>query len=469
MPCYMASTMDTPPSPAGAPQLATAWVPLLSAAFALSFAPSAFAQDDDEPLVSEEDMSGETAESTAEVAASGTAQRILVLPYQPIFRSAEPDKVSLATELVVKELSRGGSLEVVRGGVAKDGASAPTGEKIQASLAAARKARADKNIRAAISAYQSTLKEMVAAPAALEDAQTFIQTHHELARALLEAAEDDKAAAVMNTAARMAPGFDLPASEYSRFYRQRFRAVAKEAVEARPAEILVRSALPGATIFLDGRETRVAPVRLESALPGQHIVQAELEGVPTAAAIITLKPGKNPEFTVSFGETWGGVAVGAVADAIAENQLPANAVKKAVEAGKEASAAFVVAGGMAHDKVAAKFNVHTFVVNVATGGVRQLDLTNFDLDMLTAASDVIQVVRGVEQSVKEFGDAKRAVASIEGKVQPKSIVNPFDAKPDFSSSAGKRPSRRPAGRPAARRPIKVLKGTGSIRIKDEVD
>lgn len=469
----MVSPIDLPPSlprlPTGSPSPAITSAVLFAALVGAPFIATAEAQPaDDEPLVSEEDMAPEAAAKEVAVASTGPKQRVLVLPYQPIYRSAEPDKVNMATELVVKELGRGGSLEVVRGGVAKDGASAPTGDKITSTLGAARKAHANKDVRAAIAGFEATLREMAAAPAALTDAEDFIQVHHELARALMEAAEDKKAQSVMNTAGRMSPGFDLSASEYSRFYRQRFQAEAKVAIEARPAEILVRSALPGATIYLDGRETKVAPVRLESALPGKHIVQARLDGVPTAAAIINLKPGKNPEFTVSFGETWGGVAVGAVADAIAENKLPAEAVKKAVEAGKEAEAAFVVAGGMAHDKVAAKFNVHTFVVNVATGGVMQLDVTNFDLDMLTAASDVIRVVRGVEQSVKEFGDAKRAVASIEGKVQPKSIVNPFDAKPDFSG--GTKRSRRPTtGRPAVRRPIKVLKGTGSIRIKDEAD
>lgn len=436
-------------------------------AFAVAQPAGARAQEtEDEPLVSDADMASDAAGDAA-AEAPAESQKILVLPYQPIYRSAEPGKTKLATELVVKELAKQGGLQVFRGGVAREGAEEPSGDKIDKLLDAASEFEANKNVQAAIEARRQAIAEMEADPAAVGEAQDFIRAHHDLARALFWAGEDDEAKKVLDLAARMSPAFDLPAGEYSRFYRAAFTRVAKEAVTSKPAELLVRSALPGATIYLDGRNTAVAPVRLEEALPGKHLLQAEVEGVPTAAQVVTIQAGKNDEVTVSFGDTWGGVAVGAVADAIAENQLSADAVKKAVEAGKEAGVAFVVAGGMALDKVAAKFNVHTFVVNVATGGVMQLDVTNFDLDMLTAASDVIRIVRAVEASVKDFGDAKRAVASIESKVRPQSIINEVDAKPDFSIQT-RTASRRPK-RPSVRRPIKVLKGSGTLRIKDEED
>lgn len=422
---------------------------------------------DDEPLVSAEDMTEAPAAASDDDAPAATGAKVLVLPYQPIYRSAEPNKVKTATDLVVKELGRGGNLVVIRGGVAKEGASTPAADAIEKVLGDARAKMAAKNVRAAIQGFEASLAEIEKSPAALEDAQLYVRVYHELARAHLQAGDDGRAQKVMDAAARMAPGYELPAKEFSRFYRKMFGQVAQKAIKAKPAEILVRTALPGAKIFLDGRETMVAPVRLMAALPGKHLVQAEVEGVPRAASVLTLKPGKNPEYTVSFGDTWGGVAVGAVADAIAENKLSAQAIKKAAEAGKSAEAAYVVAGGMAHDKVAARFNVHTFVVNVATGGVMQLDVQNFDLDMLTAESDVIRVVRGVERAVKDFKAAEGAVASIEGKVQPQDVVNSFEAKPDFSASSRKR--RVNKRKPATRRPIKVRKGTGSIRIKDESD
>lgn len=440
----------------------------LGALFSTFAMPTAFAQSDDEPLVSEADMTEAPASGEAEPEAAPTGARVLVLPYQAIYRSADPNKVKTATDLVVRELGRGGNLTVIRGGVAKEGSTAPTADKIEALLSEARAKMTSKDVRGAIASYEAAISEIEKNPAGLAEAETFVRSHHEYARALMHAAEDTQAATVMEAAARMAPGFDLPAKEYSRYYRKMFAGIAQKAVRAKPAEILVRSALPGARIFLDGRETTVAPVRLTKALPGKHLVQAELDGVPTAAAVLTLKPGKNPEFTVAFGDTWGGVAVGAVADAIAENKLSKAAIDKAVEAGKSAEVAYVVAGGMANDTVAARFNVHTFVINVGSGGVMQLDVQNFDLDMLTAESDVIRVVRNVERAVKDFSAAKGAVASIEGRVQPQSVVNSFEAKPDFSTNTSKR--RGPTTRkPASRRPIKVLKGSGSIRIKDESD
>lgn len=440
----------------------------LSALLLLSLPALSRAQVEDDPLVSDADLEAKPAAVNGVSEDSGGAgPRVLILPYQAIFRSADPDKTRLATDLVVKELSRPGGLEVVRGGVAKR-AAAPTQDAEPANLLrAAEGHESRRDIEAAIAARRQLIAHMEAKASAIEDAEDFIRAHHELARALFWAGLDEEAEKTLDAAARMAPGFELPPDEYSRFYRSSFQAAAKKAIDDRPAEILVRSALPGAKIYLDGRETAVAPVRLEKALPGKHLLQAELEGVPTAAQVVRLEPGRNPEVTVSFGDTWGGVAVGAVADAIAENQLPATAVEKAVEAGKEAGADYVVAGGMAHDKVAAKFNVHTFVVNVASGGIMQLAPANFDLDMLTAASDVIRIVRGIERSVKNFGDAKRAVASIEGKVQRTTTVNAVDVRPDFTIR--KRGASRRPNQPTVRRPIRVLKGSGTIRIKDEED
>lgn len=421
---------------------------------------------DDEPLVSDEDMlpSKSAADATGEsegVTAEG--KKVLVLPYQPIFRSAEPDKTQLATELVVQELAKQGGMVVVRGGVAKEGTQAPSDDSIQALLKAADDAEAAKDLKKAIEARKAAIAEIEKTPSAVEDASVYIGAHHQLARALFWSAQDSLAVAALDVAARMDPNFELKPSEYSRFYRSAFRQAAQKALQSRTAEILVRSALPGAKILLDGRDAKVAPVRLESALPGKHILHARIDGVPQAGLVVTLRPGKNREVTVSFDNTWGGVAVGAVADAIAENKIPEGAVKKAIEAGKEAGVEFVVAGGMAQDKVAAKFNVHTFVVNVASGGIAQLPMTNFDLDMLTAASDVIRIVRAVEDKVKDYSDAKRAISSIESKVRPIVLATNFNAKPTLEKRSSTERSRR-SGRPSKRRVFKAKQDDG---IKDD--
>ena len=60
---------------------------------------------------------------------------------------------------------------------------------------------------------------------------------------------------------------------------------------------------------------------------------------------------------MDFAGVLGGVEVGDVADAIARNELPKTAVAKAIQAGKNAGAKFVVAGGLANDRVGNDLNV----------------------------------------------------------------------------------------------------------------
>lgn len=417
---------------------------------------------DDDPLLGPDEMTSERAPESPGAAEKGA--RVLVLPYQPIYRSAGVDEVNQATEILVKELGR--NFAVVRGGAAKEGASAPSGDALKKLVGDALALEKSKDVRGAIAAHRAAIEAMEKSPAGLESAASFIGEHHRLARLLLMTGENDgEADKVLAAAARMAPNYELDPTVFSRFYRTKFRTIAEAEVENGQAEVLVRSALPGARIYLDGRETAVAPVRLEKALPGKHLLQAEVEGVPMAAQVVTLKKGKNAEVTVSFGDTWGGIAVGAVADSIAENKLPKEAVAKAVSAGKEAEAKFVVAGGMAEDKVASKFNVHTFVVNVASGGVKVLDVINLDLDMLTAEADMFGLVQEVSKGVEDFGDAKNAVASIERKVRPQNIVNEVDAQPDYDAPMPTRGSARTEKR--ERRVFKALSGSTGIRIKDD--
>ena len=62
--------------------------------------------------------------------------------------------------------------------------------------------------------------------------------------------------------------------------RKWFIEVAKQVVRDRPGELLVKSALPGATVQLDGRQMDVAPVLINRVLPGKHIIFAKVDGVP---------------------------------------------------------------------------------------------------------------------------------------------------------------------------------------------
>ena len=297
--------------------------------------------------------------------------------------------------------------------------------------------------------------------AAISDADVYLFAHHYLARALMWAARDKEAKDMMSVAARMDPNLELAGGEFSRLYRKWFRIECEEARRLRPATLTVRSTLPGAKIWLDGREMDVAPVKLKKAVPGKHLITAQLDGVPPAGAIVRIDEKKDGEVTISFGDTLGGDAVGRVAEAIAQNELSSKAIQSAVQAGRDASAKFVVLGGLA--KADDHFRVHTFLVDVDKSAVKALDVVKFDLDLLTAESDVLRIVRSIEGSVSAFAGGIAEVKRIEDKLKVQSTVNEVIAAPTFTSRKRNDDDDKKDDKRRVFQPLKE----GKVKIKDE--
>lgn len=394
-----------------------------------------------------------------------TGTRVLVLPYQPIFRSVPQGKIQTATDLLNKELQTRNGIVVVRGGVAAEGQESQVSlEEAGQLLNKAEKLEAERRIGPAIEARRSAIASMEKNAAAIENAVDYVLAHHELARALFWAAKDSEANLVLETAARMKPTLELEPTEFSRLYRSTFRGIAEKVLSERRGELMVSSNLPGAKVSFDGRAMDAAPVLLKKAVPGKHLLQARLDGVPPFAAVVEVKAGKKSEFAVSFGNTMGGSSVGAVADALAKNRIPKAAVQSAAKAGRDAGAKFVVAGAMARDED--KFRVHTFVVDVGASAISSLDVVNFDLELLTAESDVLRVVQAIDKKVTGFSGGEPAVATIDKRIREQSTVNEVNAEPP--KFAEKSSSEEAKGDKTSRRVFQPLKG-GTITIKDEED
>lgn len=411
-------------------------------------------------------FAGDTDKAAADAPAGDAAPagtKVLVLPYQPIFRSVAQGKVATATQLLNKELTQKDGLVVIRGAVANGNGNGtkPTLDSAMAAKKEAEEAEANRDIGAAITARKKVIAEIEKnAAATIEKADDYILAHHYLARAYFWSGNDKDAKRAIEDAARLRPSFEVPAGEFSRLYRKWLRKAGTKIMKNKRGELFVKSGLPGARIYLDGREMDVAPVLLQKVVPGKHLLTAVVEGVPAFGGTVDVKAGKKATFTVSFGGSVGGDSVGDVADAIAANSVPKSAVKSAIAAGKSAGAKFVVAGGLAKDED--HLNVHTFVFDVDKGSVATLDVVNFDLELLTAEADVFQVVNAINNKVQKFSDGAANVKTIERRIRSQSTINEVDASPTAIARRRKTVDKK-AG---PRRVFKPLKG-GSIIIKDE--
>lgn len=388
--------------------------------------------------------------------------KLLVLPYQPIFRTVEQDKALKVTKFLNDALSE--DVVVIRGGVADANAKSPSLADATEAAKAAAAAEAANDIEGAIAKRKAVLAAMEANASALDNADQYVAAMHLLARALMWSGDDKGARDIMADAARMSPGFTLDPTQYSRLYRKWFLAEAKKVVKDKAGELLVKSVLPGATILLDGREMGVAPVLLEQAVPGKHLLGAEVEGVPAYKAIVEVKPGNKTEYRVTFGGTVGGAEVGEVTDAISINKVSKDAVKAAVQAGKNAGAEYVVAGGMSRGDN--NFKTHTFVVEVKTGKMQPLEVVDIDFELLTAEADIIRAARQIEAAMKAFDKPKPVIAMIDAKVSGSTTITRVDARPDTSALKGKRTRKTPRTKDGSRRVFKAIKG-GSVEIKDD--
>lgn len=387
------------------------------------------------------------------------ATRVLVIPYQPIFRSAEQRKANKATEYLNQELGSKASVQVLRAGTSIEDQQRPSLDEAIDALEEAKRAEAEHRIEDAIAAREAAIQLMEANAPAIPSAEDFILAHHRLARALMWRGRDDDAMRVMRTAAQMDPNLELEPSEFSRLYRRWYADLRSELRTVGRGQVLVRSVLPGATIAIDGREMDTAPVRLQEVLPGKHLLSAEAEGAEPTRAVIEVKPGQETEYVIAFGQTVGGPTVGRVADAISENTLSSEAVDAAQKAGQSADARYVVLGGLAKDED--HFNVHTFVLDVPSGKLKQLDVTQFDLDLLTAESDVLRVVLGVEQALDSFDGALASAQTIEQRIRRAETVNSVSAEPDLSTRRTVKKKKK------KKKKIGPIKAINDIDIKDD--
>ncbi|MBI4820896.1 MAG: PEGA domain-containing protein [Deltaproteobacteria bacterium] len=386
--------------------------------------------------------------------------KVLVLPYQAIYRSVPQERLDQATKLLQSELDRRDGVIVVRGAQAQN-AAAPTLEAARKANDDAAKAEAEKRVDDAVSLREAAVAAYEASASAIDKLDEYLLAHHALARAYSLRGEDDRAKERIEIAARMRPTFAPPESDYSRIHRRWTETLARKVPNDPPGDVMVNSALPGAQIEIDGRNLEVAPVLLQKVVPGLHLIRATVEGVPPFASLVRVTSGKRVELVATFSGTAGGDAVGKVTDAIATNTLPAEAVSAAATAGKDSGATFVVFGAMA--KAENRYTLHTYVVNVAESKLSALDVASFDLDMLTAESDVLKIVQGAHSRIESFTRPEVAVAKIESKLRPESTVKSVSAAPQLLGSNGPKEVVKKAG---PRGPIKSLSGS-TIDIKDE--
>ncbi len=405
------------------------------------------------------------ADPAAAAAPKPNATRILVLPYQAIYRSVPQKKLASASDLLFKELGQKEDVAIVKGAVNTDGEQkGPSLDTAKVALAEAEKAEGDKRIDDAIAHWQKGILAMEANAAAVADASEYIAAHHRLARAFMWSGRDKEAQDTLAVVARMSPAFELPKAEFSRLYRRWHTEATNAFAKDKPGQITVSSALPGAKVSIDGRAMpETAPLLLDKVVPGKHLVRVEVPEVTPFGAVVTVTAGGNAQLRATFGNTLGGSSVGQVTDAIAENALPTPAVDSAAAAGKAADAKFVILGAMAKDED--KFRVHTFAVEVATGKIAKLDAIAFDLDLLTAEADVLKIANAVHGAIAAFPAGERAIAQVEPRIRSQSTVTKVDASPEMVARAGEAGPKKDKG---PRQVLKALKG-GTVKIKDEED
>src|SRR5262249_38758139 len=156
------------------------------------------------------------ADAPAAKPAEGTAvpkngPKVLVVPFQPIFRSVAPNKIQTANELVQKELEHKDTFIVIRGGISKDETKdkAPGDPKaiegVRPIWESADKAEANREIRKAIELRKKAIEAMEKQAASTEP-DDYVLGHHFLARALMWAGDDKEAQETIDAAARMHPG-----------------------------------------------------------------------------------------------------------------------------------------------------------------------------------------------------------------------------------------------------------------------
>ena len=396
--------------------------------------------------------------------AAEASTRILLVPALPIYRAVEQAKADTVTDLFAKELEATGGLVVVRAGVAKTESAPSDASVIQTLRAEAGAKEQDNDIMAAIAARERVIEKMLEHAEAQAGDGDLVLAFHELGRAQMWAGHDADAHATLLQAARMNPSFAVPPTQFSRLYQAWFARATTEAGALKRGQLVVRSVIPGARIALDGRTLGVAPIHINDVISGKHFISAIGEGVQSIAQSVEIAPGDVTEFVATFGETVGGRSVGPLSDAVMDNQISAKTVADAVAAGKQEDASFVALAGITKDEE--RMKVHGYVVDVEAARISPLEVVALDLDLLTAESDVLRIVRALSKQIRERAEGAKEIGNIDPRAIRANIVSEVSARRTESGTeragrAGKK------GNPRGQREVYGPLNRGSVSIKDD--
>ena len=341
----------------------------------------------------------------SDASAQSGNESVLLLPYQPVLQSVPQVTVDQVTGHLARELNQSDRLTVVPL-IAQDGTApeAPSLGSAEEHRQRADEAERAKNIREAVREREQVVTSIERNAAALTEIDPYVDALHRWARALMWSAADEQAQAAMARAARIMPSYPLPPAEYARLYRRWFAEKSSRVLRQPRGQLRVTSALAGATISLDGREMGVAPVMIDRVVPGRHLITAEVEGRPRYGAFVDVEGRRTQDFVATFADPSVGANARAVMQAVADNGLPPAALRAAVAAARTKGARFVVAGGVAADPSDGDLNVHTVVIDAQRRRAKALEPLDFDAELLTAESDVVQIVRAVEANVPRLSD-----------------------------------------------------------------
>lgn len=366
--------------------------------------------------------------------ASAEPAKVLVVPYEGINRRVDRTKLDESTRLLTAQLETDGFDVVVAGRI-----EAAVAESTEALRTRAEALESERRVVEAI-AVRHTIVARTRAPTAYARAQT------DLARALFWAGEDETAEAAIDIAARVAPALPLAQQTYSRWLRSRFAAAVKRAGTERRGRLHVRVSMPHPRLTLDGAAGATAPVRFDDVVPGRHVLTIEDSAGSVVHRFVDVPTDADRTIEVEVSEVVGGPTIGAIAAAVAGNEITEDTITAAVVAAMRENASFVVLGGLYPTRHG--FEAYTFVVDVEHRAIARLGVAKFDAELLTTEVDVLAVTDeardAIRDRVRESKGLGRAIVAGKKADEPNRVKMPW---PEPTETKEDRPPRVPFKNP----------------------
>jgi hypothetical protein len=337
------------------------------------------------------------------LAQGGHPPRVAVVPFAALSGDVPQRAGTRAAGLLSTELRNAGGFELIDAGRA-----APADpfrdalEEARRLVEAAAALRGARNFAAAEASLEKALGAYVRGAPGLADVGELQDAYVLLSAIQYSTGRDEEGARNLDLALALAPARQPPLAATSRLFLRVVNAARKTMLEGPKGSLVVESSPPGAAVLVDGVAMGGTPLKVSDVPPGPHLWAVHLPSGEVVGGVVQVPPKAIARVS---GQAAGSDPEAKMLATLSRNRIDRALVETAGAHARALQAEMLIFGALSRE--GRSLALDSFVLKVATGEVKRLSRSNFDVELLSAGMEFYKLAgRLAKEGLAAGSDAR---------------------------------------------------------------